>query len=325
MSFDYLLEKIDRAPFETAPFRHVQINDFFSPEHFREITAAPEIAVHGLNTDGELFDALFERGYKIINFPGCITNRSEYIKWHKSGARQQHLNNSACEGFGVTLRLLEPTSPLISELVAFLNSDVFHAHLAAKFGIEREQVYPDIGIQKYLDGYEISPHPDIRQKALTYMVNVNSGANSEEADHHTHYLKFREPFKYVQSYWEGNTDKNRCWVPWDWCESVKVQRENNSIVIFSPDNSSMHGVKARYDHLASQRTQLYGNLWYKSLPVSEGPEWEDLVLQRSARKDTSVLGSIKAMVPKSVKSFIRNRTIDRVDQNVVKDRLQSPL
>ncbi len=83
-------------------------------------------------------------------------------------------------------------------------------------------------------GYEISPHPDICQKALTYMVNVNPSEASETADHHTHYLKFRPEYKYVQAYWEGNLDVNRCWVPWEWCESVKTQTANNSIFIFAP-------------------------------------------------------------------------------------------
>ncbi len=73
------------------------------------------------------------------------------------------------------------------------------------------------------------------------MVNVNPGAGSEERDHHTHYLVFREAYKYVQAYWEGHPETDRCWVPWNWCETRKMQRENNSIVIFSPSNLTMQG------------------------------------------------------------------------------------
>ena len=42
-----------------------------------------------------------------------------------------------------------------------------------KFGIEYQNCNIDGGIQKYLDGYELSPHPDIRLKAATFMVNIN--------------------------------------------------------------------------------------------------------------------------------------------------------
>jgi len=55
----------------------------------------------------------------------------------------------------------------------------------------------------------------------------------------------------------------RCWVPWDWCTTVKQQTQNNSIVILSPSFDTIHAVKASYCHLEGQRTQLYGNLWYK--------------------------------------------------------------
>ena len=38
-----------------------------------------------------------------------------------------------------------------------------------KFNINTDSYRSDIGIQKFLDGYEISPHPDIRSKAITFM------------------------------------------------------------------------------------------------------------------------------------------------------------
>jgi hypothetical protein len=321
MSFEYLLEKIHDTPLENEPYPHLHINSFFNEDHFAQIVSAPEISVTGVNSDNELFDVLFDKGYKIINFPGCITNRDTYIDWHRNKSRQQRHNNTACEGFGVTLRLTAPSSPIISELKSFLDGEEFQNGLAAKFGVNRGEVYSDSGIQKYLDGYEISPHPDIRQKALTYMVNVNPAAASEKEEHHTHYLKFRREFRYVQAYWEGNTDQNRCWVPWDWCDSIKIQRENNSIVSFSPTNATMHGVKARYNHLSGQRTQLYGNLWYKNLDVKEGPEWEDLVVKKVDRKaNASIMGRLKATVPPGIKTFIKDKVL--ADKNVVRDRLK---
>ena len=68
----------------------------------------------------------------------------------------------------------------------------------------------DGGIQKYLDGYEISPHPDIRRKAATFMVNVNpSRTIRKKMNHHTHYMKLTETRKYVQTLWEGNPNIER--------------------------------------------------------------------------------------------------------------------
>ncbi len=42
----------------------------------------------------------------------------------------------------------------------------FRHCLAEKFRINEHTVFYDAGIQKYLDGYEISPHTDIRKKLL---------------------------------------------------------------------------------------------------------------------------------------------------------------
>jgi hypothetical protein len=57
-------------------------------------------------------------------------------------------------------------------------------------------------------------------------------------------------------------------VPWDWCTTKIKTNTNNSIVLFSPSNESLHAVKLDYNHLNFQRTQIYGNLWYnKTTPL----------------------------------------------------------
>jgi hypothetical protein len=319
MQFQYLIDKINSAKFEDYPFSHIQINNLFNDNHLKQILAANEIAVPSVQSDEQLFSSLFEKGYKIINFPGCITDRDIYLKWHKDKS-SNHTTNSACEGFGMTLRLMSPTSAIVSDLSEFMKGREFQEALAAKFGLDLGAVTYDTGIQKYLDGYEISPHPDIRRKALTYMVNINPDAQSEKQDHHTHYLTFRDEFKYVQAYWDGHLNEDRCWVPWTWCETKKVQRENNSMVIFAPKNDTMHGVKTAYNHLSGQRTQMYGNLWYKEVKVQEGPAWEDLRIGAKApASSTTLKARVKAFVPASVKDLVKGK---RNDVNVVADRLK---
>lgn len=313
MSFDYIIDKILAAPIERAPFDHLYIHNLFEPEHFAEIIAAPEIALHNLDSDIQLFDTLFENGWKIISFPGCITDKKIYLDWHKNKSQKQTQNNSSCEGFGMTLRLSQHSSDTLQRLSTFLQSEKFQHALASRFSITPSDVVYDWGIQKYLDGYEISPHPDIRRKALTYMVNINPSPNSEKEEHHTHYLTFKDAYKYVESYWDGHPHQDRCWVPWDWCDTHKIQSENNSIVIFSPSNNTMHGVKANYNHLQNQRTQLYGNLWYSENKILQMPAWEDFVINTSKAKAPSLSSKIKASIPDPLRQFVKKKILNKAD------------
>lgn len=260
--FNYLIEKILSAEFSEVPFRHIEIEDFFSAEHFAGIVTAPEIRIEPAASDEVLCNSLLNAGWVPIQFPGGTTSIPDYLAWRKG--KSGYRNVETCEGFGIVFRLAKPESSLIARLDVFLRSESFLSALAQKFEIDRASVVDDGGIQKYLDGYEISPHPDIRTKALTFMVNINPHSNSEEQDHHTHYLVFNDKWRYIQEFWRHNPQFDRAWVPWSWCRTIKQQVKNNSIVIFSPSSDTMHAVRARYDHLKGQRTQLYGNLWYGS-------------------------------------------------------------
>ena len=70
--------------------------------------------------------------------------------------------------------------------------------LLSKFNISGVDIEYDAGIQKYLDGYEISPHPDIRRKLLTFMVNIKPSNSSESNNHHTHIQSFKKVFFYFR-------------------------------------------------------------------------------------------------------------------------------
>jgi len=309
--FDYLLQKIVDAPYETDPFRHVYIQDFFSAADFAEIVGAPEIDVPAASSDDELFDILHAHGYRAVQFPGCITSRDDYIRWH-ARRKTSHKIHSACEGFGVTLRLAEARTPLIAELMQFLSSERFNRTLAEKFDLRLERSIVDNGIQKYLDGYEISPHPDIRAKAATFMVNINPHPNAETLEHHTHYLRFRPKYEGVQQKWEEAPNFDRCWVPWGWCDTVKTQPKNNSIVLFSPQNDTVHAVRARYDHLPAQRTQLYGNLWHADYPKLTTREWEDLGMD----KGELTLAGAKRMAIRALRSAKRGLVSGKAGESV---------
>ena len=277
MDFNYIIEKINQSKFKKKPFKHIYIENFFNEIDFEKITSEPEIKLKKCSDDEELFKELFKNNYKLIDFPGCTKNYREYIEKHSKGIKLKHYNNS-CETEGVTLRL-EPKSPILSLLNDFLAKEEFNKAIAEKFNINLSSCIIDRGIQKYLDGYEISPHPDIRKKAATYMININPSDENEKLDHHTHYLKLKPKYEYVKEFWKGNEDAERLWVPWDWCTTEFVQKKNNSIVIFAPSNDTMHGVKANYKHYSTQRTQLYGNLWYLKSETKYAPKWEQFVIK----------------------------------------------
>lgn len=321
--FNYVIEKINSADFSTTPFRHIYIEELFSHEHFSAIINADEINVPPQESDSALFDDLFERGYKIVNFPGCITSKEKYIAWH-SDRKKTTDTHTACEGFGVTLRLMEPQTAILIKLKDFLSSEAFNDALSRKFGVPIPDITLDNGIQKYLDGYEISPHPDNRKKALTFMVNVNPNAGSDAREHHTHFLSLKPEYQYVKTFWESNTDCETCWIPWDWCNTVSLHSKNNSITIFAPSFESLHGVKASYNHLEGQRTQLYGNQWFTRSDDLKRLEWEDLDIKNFSRNVTrkmSLKSKVAALLPQRGRSFLKKILI-RDSKTVVRVRLK---
>lgn len=314
INFDYLIEKITKTDFCDHPFKHIYIENFFSEEDFHKIISTPEIKLDACSNDQELFERLFEQNYKVINFPGCKTDYKKYIKLHASGHSLK--SHTACESSGIALRLY-PQNPLLIKLNDFLASESFNKAIADKFNISFESCNVDGGIQKYLDGYEISPHPDIRLKAATFMVNINTHPESEKSNHHTHYLRFKEEFAYIEEFWKTNPSAERAWVPWDWCTTELVQTKNNSIFLFSPANDTMHAVKARYDHLQNQRTQLYGNLWYEDSKTEYSATWEQLKVKDFSKPKLSALNSImKSKVKPSIKKILLKTNLLKIDPNI---------
>ena len=285
-TFSYLGEKIKESSFLSKPFKHIYIENFIKEEHFIEIIKSNEIKPPAnIKGDKHLINELYNKGFLHINFPGASKNESEYLRWRKNRNTLKH-KHSACEGFGFVLRLNKIESPILQALNMYITSEEFNNILKEKFELSDSKLTSDGGIQKYLDGYEISPHPDTRRKALTFMVNINPSDNSENLDYHTRYMTLNNERKYINEFWEGNPEIDREWLPWEWLTTNKIQKENNSIVIFSPANDTFHAVKANYDHIETQRTQLYGNLWYNK-SYNKTINWEklDLVGNYNSRDD----------------------------------------
>ena len=211
-------------------------------------------------------------GWKTIMFPGCTVEKSAYLEYRKTGQIGDN-TPEMCEGFGIALRLERNQDEFLDEYINFFNSEEFINSISNKFNINRTNKETiDSGLQKYLDGYEISPHPDIRKKLLTFMINVNTNINSEEINHHTHLLNLRKEYLNINKFWEENPLSDRTWLPWDWCQTSFLHKQNNSLIAFPPCNESIHAVKAFYNHLNDQRTQFYGNLWLEKSPCNSMPD-----------------------------------------------------
>tara|TARA_R100001129_G_scaffold156017_1_gene119130 strand:+ start:106 stop:954 length:849 start_codon:yes stop_codon:yes gene_type:complete len=279
--FKYLSEKILDAEFGDSPFKHVLIEDFLSEEHLQAIINDPQIHWDETASTEELISKLFEKSYVVQKFPGCITDVYEYIKRYKNNDFPTGRKGNPVESFGITFRLQRYQNPFIKDLVNYLNGKEFKAALTTKFNITANTNIIT-AIQKNLSHYEISPHPDVREKALTYLLNINKNDSVDEAPIHTHLLKFKDEWNFIPEYWKTNPSKNRCWIPWDWCETGKICNKNNSIVLFAPNIDTLHAIRMQYDHNKFQRTQLYGNLMGVGGIVPQ-MNWKELKAIRDAR------------------------------------------
>jgi hypothetical protein len=303
-SFDYIIDKINATAFTETPFKHLSIESIFSEEHFKEIISASQINLPKFGSDRELIDGLKSEGYEVIHFPGTTTDEKKYIKWHESKGSAKHTNQDTCEGVGLTVRLKKVKSSILTDVNEFFASQKLKDTLCEKFKLNETVQSYEGGIQKYLDGYEISPHPDIRRKSLTWMININSVNDSEHLKIHTDYLVFKKQFEYVKNFWEYNNDYERCWVPWNWTETINSQTKNNSIVIFAPSNDTLHAVKLDYDHLPGQRTQIYGNLWSTEGKRYKDYNWQDLTVE-AREKSRSLKDRLKSGLPPSLKEKLK--------------------
>lgn len=145
--FTYILDKIRSAKFYKDPFKHLEITNFLSDEHFNAVITADQVSILKAQTPDILISQLLNKGYKAIEFPGCTTSVSDYLKWLEG--RSGHNNHEVCEGFGITFRLKSPKDDILINLNDFFNSSVFKKVLEDKFDIAGPTSL-ETGLQKYL-------------------------------------------------------------------------------------------------------------------------------------------------------------------------------
>jgi len=261
-SFSYLSGRIRSAEFQDDPFPHLEICPFFNEEHLKILTEHRQLLLRPFKHHRALINHLLFHGYAVQQFPGCAANVNVYMKQIKTGLWIKGTTTDT-SSLGLALRLTKYKSPELKALVQYCNGDEFHEALRDKFNVAVDTETSIVSaIQKYLTGYEISPHPDVRRKCLTYMCNLHTDPRAEALDIHTKLHRFKPEFEHVSEIWEKLPRTERDWMPWNTAEPVKTLRRNNSMVMFRATNHSLHSIKLDYDHLPFQRTQLYGNLLY---------------------------------------------------------------
>ena len=320
--FSYLLKKIEESDITEKPFEFILIENFLNQNDFENIIKLPQINLPNSNDSKELFHNLSLNGWQHISHPGTLSNTNEYLRWRSKNNNINTLKGlcgdaaqkDLCEGAGFALRL-KILPPILKELVDFFKSKEFIEVCKKKFSFKgnSNSWRLDSGLQKYLHGYEISPHPDIREKALTWMLNLNQ-IGKEQETFHTQFLKFKKEKNYIYDLWEYHPMIQRQWVPWHWTENVYQQNQNNSITFFSPSNKSLHAIKAYYYDLNVQRTQLYGNIFYEDIfdPTFKSnfasSSWRDLVYSPKGPKQSTIM-QFKTYLKQKVKLLLKQRGI----------------
>jgi hypothetical protein len=270
--FRYVIDKIQSANFSNHPFQHVYIEELLEQSDFDEVINSTEIQVKQFdNTENLILELINNKNYYLRKFPGSVQNVEKYLEWIKTGRIDETVlrYQKYLSGYGLTLTLKHATTPIVKELLELFNSTEFNDCLFEKFNISREvSVRIESYLQKYLSGYELSPHPDSRVKLLTYMLNLNPMLK-EDDDIYTKYLELNDDKKWLYDLWENDKQIEREPFEWSWAKTVFEQRKNNSIVLFVPTDKTLHAVKLNYDHRLYQRTQLYGNIWNMSLNFSD--------------------------------------------------------
>jgi hypothetical protein len=271
--FNYLLDTIAGSAFQSDPFTHLEIKNFFSAGDLELLTQDPQISLPVQTSTEDLITNLTQNGYQPNASPGTTDDIDLYLRCLKTN--QWPVDPRRVERLGMVFRLQSIRHEKIKRLMEFLNGDNFLSSLLDKFQISTQNVDRRFSIQKYLDGYEISPHPDNRVKKLTFLININTDPVADDLNIHTHLLEFRPEKRFIAEFWKYNPQYNRDLLPWEWTETKKIVNTNNTLLVFSPTDVTLHAAKLDYNHLKFQRTQIYGNVFDSDIsyaPLSEGSQ-----------------------------------------------------
>ena len=232
---NYILKKIEDAEIILKPFPHIIISNFLEDGDL--IDVLNNIDIDNLN--------VIDKKYKLVQYPGAKSTTEELTK--------------RPTGVGLVYALKEEYSKNNIKLNTILDSDEFKQALFEKFkiptNIDGWNVYQ---INKDLNGYEISPHPDITGKVITYQLNLSNTNILDNYDLGTKFHTIKPEF--LKNIKKLSTKQPRPWGKWDWFDKGKsIPYKQNTFMAFAPSDISYHSVKLEnYPQEKYQRTMLRG-------------------------------------------------------------------
>ena len=232
---NYILKKIEDAVIIEKPFPHIIIPNLLEDDNLTNII--DNIEIDNLNE--------IEKKYTKVHYPGAKSTNEK-------------LTNRPT-GIGLVYALKEEYSKNNIELNTILTSKDFKEVLFKKFKIPTNiDGWNVFQINKDLNGYEISPHPDITGKVITYQINLSNMDTLDNYDLGTKLHRIKpECLKYIK---EISSIKKRPWGKWEWFdEGISIPYKQNTFMAFAPSDISYHSVKLEnYPQEKCQRTMLRG-------------------------------------------------------------------
>ena len=233
---EYIFQKINDVKIISKPFPHIIIEDFFDEEFINELINS--IKIDNINE--------IKSKYHEVIYPGAIDKKLSLTTRPTGSGLVYALNKSILDKHEIFVNLLE--------------SDGFKQVLFDKFNIPKEidgwNVYQ---INKDLNGYEISPHPDVTGKIITWQCNITNDNTLDNYNLSTRLHTIKPEYKDELN--KITSDKNpRPWGKWEWFdEGISVPYKENAFFAFAPSNISHHSVILdNYPQDRSQRTMMRG-------------------------------------------------------------------
>lgn len=203
-------------------------------------------------TREELRLELFDKGWVPISYPGAI-----------EGNRGSNLL-SRPTGKGLVYKLADKCADkpdgIRTQLHNFLvgkDSQVANV-LLAKFGLEVNSGWNTYEYNKDLNGYEISPHPDVSGKLVTYQLNLAKDEKLARYNLATRLLKLK--LDHYDDVTKLSKTRDRPWGLWEWFNEItSVPFVGNTFFTFAPSDNTYHAVKLQeYPENEQQRTMIRG-------------------------------------------------------------------
>lgn len=262
-TFPEVLQAIRRAPILRDPFPHIYVKEIFQPAFFRQLL------------DAIAAKAVFEPAV----YPGVSVDLK---------AENFHDHGLACAN--------AQEVPELARLRAFLKSNAFSRTLLERFADptawgergsaippEKHKFFADgrddfttvFDLHKDLPGYEITPHPDVEEKIITFLFYLTPNDDLSrfgtmlcrpKPEHLADIAGRTEPRRdgliaRLTRSAVGRYGLDQVWLPWEWFEIAKIaEARANSFVAFAPNAESYHAVRMNIppEHPLQDRLTLRG-------------------------------------------------------------------